>query len=129
MRVTNTIDVDVRDVSDAATIDTITQIVHEMFGHLPGTWQIRLSASVETGRWDLSVRGGFGHHLARFLAVPDRLTEGVDRSLRAFLRGAVQPSSSAHSHPAATGRSRTTTSRPQLRGLPRTPTNPLQKAS
>jgi hypothetical protein len=91
MFVINTIDVEVRDVTDSAMIVAIRQTVQHTFSHLVGAWSVRVSASDECGRWDLHIRGGFGHHVARFLAVPDRLAERVERRLRAFLQEVVPP--------------------------------------
>jgi hypothetical protein len=89
MFVINTIDVEVRDVADSAMILAIRQTVEDTFSHLVGAWHVRVSASDECGRWDLHIRGGFGHHVAGFLEVPGRLAERVQRTLRAFLEGAV----------------------------------------
>jgi hypothetical protein len=91
MFVVNTIDVEVRDVAESAITAAIEQTVHAAFGHLVGAWHVRVSASTEAGRWDLHIRGGFGHHVAEFLAAPDRLAERVEHRLRAFLRGVVPP--------------------------------------
>jgi hypothetical protein len=89
--VVNTIEVDVSDVADAAMVLAIRETVHHLFSHLVGAWYVRLSAVDPTGRWDLRIRGAFGHHVAGFLAAPDVLVEGVERHLRAFLRGVVPP--------------------------------------
>ena len=91
MFVINTIDVEVRDIADSAMILAIRQTVQHTFSHLVGAWHVRVSASDECGRWDLHIRGGFGHHVAKFQAVPARLAERVARSLRAFLQGVVPP--------------------------------------
>ena len=91
MFVVNTIHVEVRDVAESAIAVAIEQTVHAAFGHLVGAWHVRVSASTEAGRWDIHVRGGFGHHVAGFLAAPDRLAERVEHRLRAFLRGVVPP--------------------------------------
>jgi hypothetical protein len=91
MFVVNTIDVEVRDVAESAIAGAIRQTVHMAFGCLVGAWHVRVSASADPGRWDLHVRGGFGHHVARFLAAPDRVAEGVEHRLRAFLQGVVPP--------------------------------------
>jgi hypothetical protein len=90
----NTIDVEVRDVPDPATIAAIRGTAHGTFSHLVGAWHVRVAAADEPGYWDLRVRGGFGRHIARFLASPDRVAEGVERRLRSFLRANV-PSLSA----------------------------------
>jgi hypothetical protein len=87
----NTIDVEVRDVAESAIAVAIKQNVQTAFGHLVGAWHVRVSASAEPDRWDLHVRGGFGHHVATFLAAPDRLAERVEHRLRAFLQGVVPP--------------------------------------
>jgi hypothetical protein len=89
MFVFNTIDVEVRDVADSAMIVAIRQAVHNAFAHLVGTWHVHVSASDERGRWDLRIRGGFGHHVAKFPAAPDRLAERVECGLLAFLHGVV----------------------------------------
>jgi hypothetical protein len=91
MFVVNTIDVEVRDVADSAIAGAIKQTVHTAFGHLVGAWHVRVSAAAEPGRWDLHLRGGFGHHVAGFLAAPDRLAGRVEHRLRAFLQGVVPP--------------------------------------
>jgi hypothetical protein len=91
MFVINAIDVEVRDVADSAMVLAIRRTVQHTFSHLVGAWHVQVSASDECGRWDLHIRGGFGHHFARFLAVPDRLAERVERTLRAFLQGVVPP--------------------------------------
>jgi hypothetical protein len=91
MFVLNTIDVEVRDVVDPAMVVGIREIVEQTFSHLVGTWHVHVSRSDECGRWALRIRGGFGHHVALFLAVPDRLAERVGYTLRAFLQGAVPP--------------------------------------
>lgn len=91
MFVDNTIDVEVRDVTDSAMVAAITQTVQNMFRHLVGAWHVQVSASDEWDRWDLHIRGGFGHHVARFLAAPARLAEHVERRLRAFLQGVAPP--------------------------------------
>jgi hypothetical protein len=91
MFVLNTIDVEVRDVVDPAMVVGIKEIVEQTFSHLVGTWHVQVSRSDECGHWALRIRGGFGHHVALFLAVPDRLAERVEYTLRAFLQGAVPP--------------------------------------
>ena len=101
MVVANRIDVEVRDVADAATIVAIRQIVQEAFGHLVGAWHVQVSASYERGRWDIRIRGGFGHYLATTLAAPDRLAEGVERPVRAFLERVAPPLSIASRRPVA----------------------------
>jgi hypothetical protein len=85
----NTIDVEVRDVPDAATIEAVERTVQDTYSHLVGTWHVRVSAADEHGNWDLRVRGAFGHHIAPFWASPDRVAETVERQLRSFLRGVV----------------------------------------
>ena len=52
---------------------------------------MQVSASDERGRWNLHIRGGFGYHVAAFLATPARLAEHVERRLRAFLQGVAPP--------------------------------------
>ena len=91
MFVGNTIDVDVRGVADSAMIGAIRQIAQETFSHLVGAWRVQVSASDERGCWDLHIRGGFGHHIARFPAAPDRLAERIERRLHAFLQGVAPP--------------------------------------
>jgi len=88
----NTIDVEVHDVRDAATIEAVERTVHNTYGHLVGSWHVRVAASDERGNWDLRVKGAFGHHIAPFWASPDRVVETVERQLRSFLRGAVAES-------------------------------------
>ena len=87
----NTIDVEVRDVPDPATIAAIRGTAHSTFSHLVGAWHVKVAAADERGYWDLRVRGGFGRHIARFLASPDRVAEGVERRLRSFLGANVPP--------------------------------------
>jgi hypothetical protein len=99
MLVVNTIAVAVRGVPEPATIVAIRQTVQTTLSHLVGAWHVRVSASAERGRWDLHIRGGFGHHIATFLAAPDRLAECVERRLRAFLHGIVPPLSAAPRRP------------------------------
>ena len=99
MPVVNSMEVEVCDVADAATVVAITETVHHLFSHLVGAWHVHLSAVDARGRWDLRVRGAFGQHVAGFLAAPDLLVEGVERHLRAFLRGVVPPLSVIPSHP------------------------------
>ena len=91
MFVDNTIDVEVRDVADSAMIAAIKQTVQNTFSHLVGAWHVQVSASDERGRWNLHIRGGFGCHVAAFLATPARLAEHVERRLRAFLQGVAPP--------------------------------------
>jgi hypothetical protein len=99
MFVVNTIDVEVRGVADQATIVAVRQTVRNALGHLVGAWLVQVSPSEEQGRWDLHVRGAFGHHLARFLAAPDYLADRIERRLRAFLQGVVPPLSAAPRRP------------------------------
>jgi hypothetical protein len=87
----NTVDVDVQDVADPAVAAAIRRTVRSTFSHLAGAWHVRVSASDGRGHWDLRVRGGFGHHLARFWASSVGLSDVVDRRLHAFLRGVVAP--------------------------------------
>jgi hypothetical protein len=87
----NTIDVDVQNVADPAVTADIRRTVRNTFGHLAGSWHVRVSASDGRGHWDLRVRGGFGHHVAQFWASSAGLPEVVDRRLLAFLRGVVAP--------------------------------------
>ena len=83
--VPNTIDVEIRDIEDVAVVTAITATIREGLRHMPGKWQVSVSASGEPHRWSLDVRGGFGRHSAKFLAAPDGLPEGVGRRLLAFL--------------------------------------------
>ena len=85
----NNIDVEVHDVPDAAMIEAVERTVHNTYGHLVGSWHVRVSAADERGNWDLRVKGAFGHHIAPFWASPDRVAETVERQLRSFLRGVV----------------------------------------
>jgi hypothetical protein len=87
----NTIDVDVQDVPDPAVTADIRRTVRNTFGHLAGSWHVRVSASDGRGHWDLRVRGGFGRHVSQFWASSAGLAEVVDRRLLAFLRGVVAP--------------------------------------
>jgi hypothetical protein len=89
--VVNTIDVEVRNVADTATIVAIKQTVRNTFSHLVGVWRVQVSSSDERDRWDLRIRGGFGHHVASFLSAPDLLAERVERHLCMFLQGVVPP--------------------------------------
>ena len=89
--VVNTIDVEVRNVADTATIVAIKQTVRNTFSHLVGVWRVQVSSSAERDRWELRIRGGFGHHVASFLSAPDLLAERVERHLRIFLQGVVPP--------------------------------------
>jgi hypothetical protein len=88
----NTIDVEIHDVPDAATIEAVERTVHNTYSHLVGAWHVRVSAADERGHWDLRVKGAFGHHIAPFWASPDRVAETVERQLLSFLRGAVAES-------------------------------------
>jgi len=88
----NTIKVEVHD-APAGTIQAVEQAVHNIYGHLVGTWHVLVSAADERGHWDLRVKGAFGHHIADFWASPDRVAETVERQLRTFLRSAVAESS------------------------------------
>ena len=85
----NTIDVEVRDVPDPATIAAVERTVQNTYSHLVGAWHVRVSAADEHGNWDFRLSGAFGHHIAPFWATPDRVPETVERQLRAFLRGVV----------------------------------------
>jgi len=87
----NTIDVDVQDVPDPAVTADIRRTVRDTFGHLAGSWHVRVSASDGRGHWDLRVRGGFGHHVSQFWASSAGLADVVDRRLLAFLKGVVTP--------------------------------------
>jgi hypothetical protein len=87
----NTIDVDVQDVPDPAVTADIRRTVRNTFGHLAGSWHVRVSASDGRGHWDLRVRGGFGHHVSQFWASSAGLAAVIDRRLLAFLRGVVTP--------------------------------------
>jgi hypothetical protein len=93
MVVFNRIDVEVRDVIDPGLIATVTRTVRHTFSHLAGTWYVTVSAYAQPGRWDVHVRGGVVHHVAGFLAVPDRLAIGLERQLRDFLRAVAAPHS------------------------------------
>jgi hypothetical protein len=95
MSIVNTMKVEVCDIPDAATVVAIEETVHRALSHLVGAWHVRLSANDRRGRWDFRVSGSFGHHVAKFLAAPHRVVEGVDRQLRSFLRGVVPPLSKA----------------------------------
>lgn len=99
MVVFNRIDVEVRDVTDPRLIVTVTRTVRHTFSHLAGAWHVCVSASAHPGRWDVHVRGGVVHHVAGFLAAPDRLAMSVERQLRAFLRGVAPPHSVVPSLP------------------------------
>ena len=85
----NTIDVEVHDVPDAETIEAVERTVHNTYGHLAGSWHVRVAAGDERGRWHLRVKSAFGHHIAPFWASPDRVAETVERQLRSFLRDVV----------------------------------------
>jgi hypothetical protein len=85
MCVPNTIEVEVRDIQDAAEVTAITDTIREGLRHMPGKWHVSVSASGERRRWSLDVRGDFGRHSAKFLAAPGHLPEGVGRRLLAFL--------------------------------------------
>jgi hypothetical protein len=87
----NTIKVEVHD-APAGTIQAVERAVHNTYGHLVGTWHVQVSAADDRGRWDLRVKGAFGHHIAGFWASPDRVAETVERQLRTFLRSAVAES-------------------------------------
>jgi hypothetical protein len=90
--VVNTIAVNVSDVNDDAVVDSVRRTVNVTFSHLLGNWHVGISASAEPGRWDLHLRGAFGHHVTHFLAAePRHLADAVERRLRAFLRGVVPP--------------------------------------
>ena len=97
--VVNTIDVEVRNVADTATIVAIKQTVRNTFSHLVGVWRVQVSSSDEHDRWHLHIRGGFGHHVASFLSASDLLAENVERHLRVFLQGIVPPLSSLPRRP------------------------------
>jgi hypothetical protein len=85
----NTIDVEVHDVPDAETIEAVERTVHNIYGHLVGSWHVRVAAGDERGRWNLRVKSAFGHHVAPFWASPNRVAETVERQLRSFLRDVV----------------------------------------
>ena len=89
MFVENAIAVAVRDVVDESVIVAVQEPVKGTFGHLVGQWHVDVSAPHQAARWNLHIRGGFGHHVAGFLADPNRLPEYVERQLRAFLQGRV----------------------------------------
>jgi hypothetical protein len=88
----NSIDVEVHDVPDTATIEAVERTVQNTYSHLVGAWHVRVSAADERGNWDLRVKSAFGHHIAPFWASPDRVAETVERQLRSFLRGVVAES-------------------------------------
>ena len=88
----NNIDVEVHDVLDAEMIEAVERTVHNTYGHLVGSWHVRVSAADERGNWDVRVKGAFGHHIAPFWASPDRVAQTVERQLRSFLRGVVADS-------------------------------------
>jgi hypothetical protein len=89
--VVNTIAVNVSDVNDDAAVDGVRRTVHATFSHLLGNWHVGISAPAEPGRWDLHLRGAFGHHVAHFLAEPRQVADAVERCLRAFLSRVVTP--------------------------------------
>jgi len=64
----NTIDVEVRDVPDPATIAAVERTVQNTYSHLVGAWHVRVSAADEHGNWDFRLSGAFGHHIAPFWA-------------------------------------------------------------
>jgi hypothetical protein len=103
--VKNTIEVEVSDVADAAIVVAIEDTVQHRFSHLVGAWYVRLSAVDAPGRWDLRIRGAFGHHVTGFLAGPDFLVDGVERRLLSFLRSVVPPLSARRTRPALVIRS------------------------
>lgn len=130
MLVLNTIDVDVRDISDSAAIAAITRTVRATFSHLVGTWHIQLAAGDTQGHWLLRIDGAFGHHSARFWARSDRLADSVERRLRTFLRGAVTPLAARPRRPVLIARM-SDAERPLARrdDQPRLWEDPQQKAS
>jgi hypothetical protein len=85
------VDIEIRDVSDAAIVAMVKRTVRDGVGHLAGKWHVHLGASGSFGQWDLRLSGAFGHHIARFRATPQHLADCVARGLRAFLRGVVPP--------------------------------------
>jgi hypothetical protein len=93
MFVFNTIHVTVRDIPDPGVVVAIRQGVEKTFSHLVGRWHVEVSASHDPIRWNVHIRGGFGHHVATFLAGPNDggWPERLERRLRAFLQGVVPP--------------------------------------
>jgi hypothetical protein len=85
------VDIEICDVADAAIVARVKRSVRDGVGHLAGKWRVRLIASAEPGQWDLRLSGAFGHHVARFRATPDNLSDCVSRRLRAFLHDVVPP--------------------------------------
>lgn len=104
--VINTINVEVRDVTDSVLRAAVRCSVTLIFRHLAGAWNVRVSASGEPGRWDLHVHGAFGHHVSHFLTSPAHLAEHVERRLRAFLSSVVPPLSAAPRRPVLVVRNR-----------------------
>jgi hypothetical protein len=87
----STVDIEIRDIHDAAVIANVKHSVREGVGHLAGKWQIRVVASGDFGQWDLRLCGAFGRHVATFRSAPENLADCVARRLRAFLHGVVPP--------------------------------------
>ena len=116
--VVNTIDVDVRNVADTATIVAVKQTVRNTFSHLVGVWRVQVSSSAERDRWELRIRGGFGHHVASFLSASDLLAERVERHLRMFLQGVVPPLSGKPRRPVLVIRGVQTDQLPRRVGSP-----------
>jgi len=87
----STVDIEIRDIHDAAVIANVKRSVREGVGHLAGKWQVRVVASGDFGQWDLRLFGAFGRHVATFRSAPADLADCVARRLRAFLHGVVPP--------------------------------------
>jgi hypothetical protein len=87
----STVDIDIRDIDDAAVIANVKRSVRDGVGHLAGKWQVRLAVSGDFGQWDLRLYGAFGRHVATFRSTPEDLADCVSRRLRAFLHGVVPP--------------------------------------
>ena len=85
-----TIDLEVWGVADDVVVTRVAHSVRDIVGHLVGKWSVCLAPS-DRGRWDLRIRGAFGHHFVRFLATPDKLADAVARWLRSFLHSNVPP--------------------------------------
>jgi hypothetical protein len=125
----NTIDVDVRDVSDPAMIAAIRRTVQRTFSHLVGVWHVQLSASDSRGQWHLRIRGAFGRHFAPFWASSDALADSVERGLRTFLCSMVVPLDARPRRPVLVPRGfETERSQPRIERQPSWE-NPQKKAS
>jgi hypothetical protein len=125
----NTINVDVRDISDPALIAAIRRTVQGTFSHLVGAWHVQLSASDPRGHWHLRIRGGFGRHFASFWASSDGVADSVERRLRTFLRGVVVPLGARPRRPVLVSRAfETERSQPRIERQPSWE-HPQKKAS